>query len=103
MLTALHDYHRRAPTLPVYVVENGMATDDGRPRPEGYTRSQHLMDHVYFVQRARDEGIDVVGFNVWSLTDDYESGRLPEPLGLYTVDVTTNPSLTAKRPTPCRP
>lgn len=96
LLTALHDYHRRVPTLPVYVVENGMATDDGRPRPEGYTRSQHLMDHVYFVQRARDEGIDVVGFNVWSLTDNYEWGDYRNRFGLYSVDVATDPTLTRK-------
>ncbi len=96
MLTALRDYHRRAPNLPVYVVENGMATDDGNPRRDGYTRSQHLMDHVLFVQRARDEGIDVVGFNVWSLTDNYEWGDYRNRFGLYTVDVATDPALRRK-------
>lgn len=102
LLTAIRDYHQRAPNLPVYIVENGMATDDGRPRPEGYTRSHHLMDHVYFLQRARDEGIDVVGFNVWSLTDNYEWGDYRNRFGLYTVDVARDPSL-KRRPTEAVP
>lgn len=96
MLTALRDYHRRAPTLPVYVVENGMATDDGLPRRDGYTRGHHLRDHLYWLQRARDEGIDVVGFNYWSLTDNYEWGDYRNRFGLYTVDVESDPLLRRK-------
>lgn len=96
LLTAIRDYHRRAPSLPVYVVENGMATDDGLPRREGYTRSQHLRDHLYWVQRARDEGIDVVGFNVWSLTDNYEWGDYRNRFGLYTVDAESDSQLRRK-------
>lgn len=98
MLLAIRDYHRRAPTLPVYVVENGMATDDGQPRPDGYTRSQHLRDHLYWLQRARDEGIDVIGYNYWSITDNYEWGNYRNRFGLYTVDVANDATLT-RRPT----
>lgn len=98
LLTALRDYHRRAPTLPVYVVENGLATDNGLARPDGYSRSEHLRDHVYWVQRARDEGIDVVGYNVWSLTDNYEWGDYRNRFGLFSVDVETDPQL-RRRPT----
>ncbi|GCE37201.1 Beta-galactosidase [Rhodococcus wratislaviensis] len=36
---ALMRYTRKFPGLPLYVVENGMPTDDGKPRPDGYTRS----------------------------------------------------------------
>jgi beta-glucosidase len=96
LLTAIRDYHRRAPSLPVYVVENGMATDDGLARRDRYTRSQHLRDHLYWVQRARDEGIDVIGFNVWSLTDNYEWGDYRNRFGLYTVDVESDPELRRK-------
>ncbi len=98
LLTAIRDYHRRAPSLPVYVVENGMATDDGLARRDRYTRSQHLRDHLYWVQRARDEGIDVIGFNVWSLTDNYEWGDYRNRFGLYTVDVESDPEL-GRKPT----
>lgn len=96
LLTALREYQRRAPGLPLYVVENGMATDDALPRRDGYTRSQHLKEHVEFLQRARAEGIDVVGFNVWSLTDNYEWGDYRNRFGLYTVDVEADRTLRRK-------
>ncbi len=98
MLLALRDYSRRAPHLPVYVVENGMALEDGKPREDGYTRSQHLSDHLYWLQRARDEGINVIGYNYWSITDNYEWGNYRNRFGLYTVDVTSDASL-ARKPT----
>lgn len=96
LLTALRDYHQRAPSLPVYVVENGMSLDDGLPRRDGYTRSQHLRDHVYWLQRARAEGIDVIGFNYWSLTDNYEWGDYRNRFGLFTVDVRADQQLRRK-------
>ncbi len=68
-----------------------MATDDGLPRRDGCTRSQHLRDHLYWLQRARDEGI-----NVWSLTDNYEWGDYRNRFGLYTVDVVADPALRRK-------
>jgi beta-glucosidase len=98
LLTALREYHARAPHLPLYVVENGMATDNGRPRANGYTRSRHLEEHVLQLQRARAEGIDVIGYNVWSLTDNYEWGDYRNRFGLYTVDVEQDRTL-RRRPT----
>jgi beta-glucosidase len=96
LLTAIRDYHARAPGLPVYVVENGMATDDGLPRRDGMTRSRHLREHVYWLQRARAEGINVIGFNYWSLTDNYEWGDYRNRFGLYTVDVVADQTLRRK-------
>lgn len=95
---ALKEYQRKFPGLPLYVVENGMPTDDGKPRPDGYTRSDHLNDHIYWVQRAMAEGVDVMGYNYWSLTDNYEWGNYRSRFGLYTVDVLRDPTLT-RRPT----
>ncbi|WP_158887570.1 glycoside hydrolase family 1 protein [Amycolatopsis anabasis] len=95
---ALRAYQRKFPRLPLYVVENGMPTDDGKPRADGYTRSDHLRDHVYWLRRARDEGVNVLGYNYWSLTDNYEWGSYRPRFGLYTVDVATDPALT-RRPT----
>ncbi|QKG24637.1 beta-glucosidase [Actinomadura verrucosospora] len=94
----LKSYQRRLPKLPVYVVENGMSTDNGKPRPDGYTRSEHLRDHIYWVQRAMADGVKVIGYNYWSLTDNYEWGSYRPRFGLYTVDALTDPSL-ARRPT----
>ncbi|TDC68200.1 glycoside hydrolase family 1 protein [Actinomadura sp. GC306] len=94
----LKNYQRRLPHLPVYIVEHGMPTDDGKPRPDGYTRTDHLRDHMYWIQRAMAEGVKMMGYNHWSLTDNYEWGSYRARFGLYTVDVRTDPSLT-RRPT----
>ncbi|WP_440713976.1 family 1 glycosylhydrolase [Gordonia sp. FQ] len=96
---ALRDYGRRFPGTPLYVVETGMPTENGAPRPDGYRRDNHLRDLVYWTQRARDDGLNVIGFNYWSLTDNYEWGSYTPRFGLYTVDVKTDPAL-RRRPTP---
>ncbi|GAB3155949.1 family 1 glycosylhydrolase [Amycolatopsis stemonae] len=95
---ALRYYARKFPNLPLYVVENGMPTDNGNARPDGYTRSDHLRDHIYWVQRAKADGMNVIGYNYWSLTDNYEWGSYQPRFGLYTVDAATDPALT-RRPT----
>jgi beta-glucosidase len=95
---ALRYYAQKFPDLPLYIVENGMPTDNGLPRPDGYTRSNHLRDHIYWVQRAKADGIDVIGYNYWSITDNYEWGSYRPRFGLYTVDALTDPTLT-RRPT----
>lgn len=94
---ALH-FRDTYPELPIFVIENGMPTDDGKPRPDGYTRSDHLRDHVYWLQRAKADGANVIGYNYWSITDNYEWGNYRNRFGLYTVDVLTDPTL-ARRPT----
>lgn len=91
---ALRDMSRRFPGKPLYVVEAGMATENGKRRPDRYRRADHLRDLVYWMERARRDGVPVMGFNYWSLTDNYEWGSYTPRFGLYTVDVTTDPSLT---------
>jgi beta-glucosidase len=98
MYHALRHYARRFPKLPLYVIENGMPSDNGKPRADGYTRSDHLRDHVYWMLRARSEGVRVIGFNYWSLTDNFEWGSYQPRFGLYTVDVEADPAL-ARKPT----
>ncbi|MFE3195519.1 family 1 glycosylhydrolase [Nocardia sp. NPDC059240] len=96
---ALAFYARRYPGKPLFVAEAGLYDIDGKARSDGYDRADHLRDVVYWVQRARADGIDVLGFNYWSLTDSYEWGTYAMRFGLYTVDVRTDPTLT-RRPTP---
>ncbi|MGX1809768.1 family 1 glycosylhydrolase [Nocardia sp. NPDC055321] len=98
----LRSYAEKFPGLPLYVVENGMPTDNGLPRADGYDRGDHLRDTVYWIQRAKADGIDVIGYNYWSLTDNYEWGSYAPRFGLYTVDVKTDPTLT-RRPTTAVP
>ncbi|MFI6772392.1 family 1 glycosylhydrolase [Nocardia sp. NPDC050412] len=95
---ALRHYAQLFPDRPLYVVENGMPTEDGKPRADGYTRTDHLRDTVYWLQRAKADGMNVVGYNYWSLTDNYEWGSYTPRFGLYTVDVRTDPTL-ARNPT----
>lgn len=98
----LKSYQKRLPDLPVYIVENGMSTDNGKPRGDGYTRSNHLRDHIYWIQRAMADGVKMMGYNYWSLTDNYEWGSYRPRFGLYTVDALTDPALT-RRPTDAVP
>ncbi|OJF78738.1 family 1 glycosylhydrolase [Nocardia seriolae] len=99
---ALEHYSRAFPGKPLYIVENGMPTENGKPRADGYTRADDLRDTVYWVQRAKADGMNVIGYNYWSLTDNYEWGSYTPRFGLYTVDVLTDPALT-RRPTDAVP
>jgi beta-glucosidase len=86
-------YARRYPGLPIYVVENGMVTDNAKPRPDGVLRSQYLSDTVFWLQRAKADGIPIIGYNYWSLVDDYEWGSYRSRFGLFTVDALDDPWL----------
>ncbi|CAM4202863.1 family 1 glycosylhydrolase [Nocardia ninae] len=93
---ALQHYARQFPGKPLYIVENGMPTENGAPRADGYTRADNLRDTVYWLQRAKADGMNLIGYNYWSLTDNYEWGSYTPRFGLYTVDVLTDPTLTRK-------
>ncbi|MFI9508922.1 family 1 glycosylhydrolase [Nocardia sp. NPDC052566] len=99
---ALQHYSRQFPGKPLYIVENGMPTENGKPRADGYTRGDDLRDTIYWIQRAKADGMNVIGYNYWSLTDNYEWGSYTPRFGLYTVDVLTDPTLT-RRPTDAVP
>ncbi|WP_067574849.1 family 1 glycosylhydrolase [Nocardia acidivorans] len=90
---ALQHYSRQFPGKPLWIVENGMPTENGRPRPDGYTRSNQLRDTVYWLQRAKADGMNVIGYNYWSLTDNYEWGSYTPRFGLYTVNALSDPTL----------
>ncbi len=98
MYTALQSMHRQFPHRPVLITENGMPTYNGKPRADGVTRSENLRDTLYWVQRAREAGVPVIGYMYWSLTDNYEWGSYSARFGLYTVNVRTDPRL-VRRPT----
>ena len=83
---ALHRYHDLY-HLPVLVAENGMATWDLAPRADRWTRSAYTVAHVKQMQRAIAEGVPVLGYVHWSITDNYEWGTYDSRFGLYRVDV----------------
>lgn len=82
------------PDKPLLIAETGMATENGQPRADGIKREDVLRDGVYWTQRARDDGVNVIGYMVWSLTDNFEWGSYTPRFGLYTVNVLTDPALT---------
>ncbi len=62
--------------LPLYVTENGAAFGDPLPDAEGVVsddrRLRYLQSHIENVHRACAEGVDVRGYFVWSLLDNFE-------------------------------
>ena len=67
--------------LPLYVTENGIATEDDAERVD------YLEGHLRAVARARREGLDVRGYIHWSAFDNFEwaEGYRPK-FGLIAVD-----------------
>jgi beta-glucosidase len=77
--TGLHDLlrrlHRDYPGVPLVVTENGAAFDDyvnpaGRIQDGG--RVAYLRQHLTACRRAIADGVDVRGYFVWSLLDNFE-------------------------------
>ena len=67
--------------LPVYVTENGIATDDDDQR------IAYIRDHMAQVARALTDGIDVRGFHYWSSFDNFEWAEGYRPtFGLIGID-----------------
>ena len=70
------DYvHRNYQVPALYVTENGAAypdtvCDDGRVRDQ--KRVAYLREHLSQVRRARENGIPLKGYFVWSLLDNFE-------------------------------
>ena len=93
MYDALKRYSTAYPWLPILITENGMATYNGAPRSDGWTREKHLAQMIYNVQRAYSDGVNVIGYSYWSITDNYEWGSFDPRFGLYTVDCLLDPSL----------
>ncbi|MET7463884.1 GH1 family beta-glucosidase [Nonomuraea sp. NPDC005501] len=89
LLTGLRDRYGEA-LPPVYVTENGCSQAD-EPTPEGVVddpeRIAFLRDHIAAVERARAEGVDVRGYFVWSLLDNFEWAEgYHQRFGLVHVD-----------------
>ena len=85
MYNALKRFHKRY-GLPILIAENGMATWDGRPRADRWTRSAYLVAHVAQMQRAMAEGVPVMGYVHWSITDNFEWGTFSPRFGLFRVE-----------------
>lgn len=76
----------------ILVAENGMAlrrSPDNRfatTRKDRLTRSEFLTAHVAQVCRLLAEGVPMLGYLHWSLTDNYEWGSSTPRFGLFSID-----------------
>lgn len=77
---------------PIYVTENGAAFPDQvtGDRVHDPLREHYLQSHIEQVLRAKKEGMDVRGYFVWTLTDNFEWAEGYRPrFGLVHVDFET--------------
>jgi len=82
-------YHGKY-SKPIIITENGTCTDDDR------IRVKNIYDHLYYIKKAIDEGIDVRGYFHWSTFDNYELDYGPSRrFGLVSIDY-NSPDLTRK-------
>ncbi|HRJ71324.1 MAG TPA: family 1 glycosylhydrolase [Terrimicrobiaceae bacterium] len=76
----------------ILIAENGMAlrrkfdNSSAGPRRDRLTRSEFLRAHLAQVRRLREEGVPLLGYLHWSITDNYEWGSFTPRFGLFTVD-----------------
>jgi beta-glucosidase len=66
---------------PLYILENGLAD------AKDTKRQKFINDHLYYVHKAIQQGVDVRGYLYWSLTDNFEweEGYAPR-FGLIEID-----------------
>jgi len=89
----LVDLKRRYGDLPIYITENGVAVKDV-PDRKGFVddrkRVRYLKAHLRAMWEAIQKGVDVRGYYVWSLLDNFEwaHGYLPR-FGIVRVNYRT--------------
>lgn len=68
----------------IYITENG--TSD----PRDINRSRFIVSHIYAIEKALGEGINVRGYMHWSINDNYEwANGFRQKFGLFEVDIIT--------------
>jgi beta-glucosidase len=82
-----------APDLPLYITENGRAAEDYID-PEGAVhdpeRVRYLHEHLEAAARAIKDGVNLAGYFVWSLLDNFEWGwGYQKRFGIVFVDFGT--------------
>ncbi len=90
-------FKARYPNLPpIHITENGMASDDhvvveaDGPRVHDAQRTAYLRRHFEAIDRAIRAGVDVRGYYVWSLMDNFEwAFGYERRFGLVHVDYAT--------------
>jgi beta-glucosidase len=73
--------------VPIFITENGVPTDKGLDDNE---RIDFINNHLKFIKKVIDDGVEVQGYNFWSLFDNLEwlYGYKPR-FGLIEIDYKT--------------
>jgi beta-glucosidase len=89
----LLEFKQRYPKLPpIYITENGMASDDTVQdgRVHDAQRVRYFNSHLAAVDAAMRQGVDVRGYFAWSLMDNFEwSYGYEKRFGIVHVDYAT--------------
>ena len=76
--------------IPIYITENGVAQDDADSRDkllDDQERIDYVAEVLRWVHKAIQDGIDVRGYYLWSLMDNFEwSAGFAARFGLYYSD-----------------
>ena len=78
--------------LPCYITENGFPLKEvkGRDPLDDTERIEYLKEHIQRVLKAKNEGVDVRGYFLWSLMDNFEwEHGYDMRFGIIRVDFTT--------------
>lgn len=93
LLHVLRGVVERYGMQPVYITENGLYEHNAPPVDglcDDPNRVAFLKDYIQAAAQAVDEGIDLRGYFVWSLMDNFEWSEGYQPrLGLYYTDYAT--------------
>ncbi len=85
--------HRDFPPVPLYITENGASYED-RVLADGSVddgrRTQYVHQHLAAVHSAIEQGVDVRGYYLWSLLDNFEwAWGYKQRFGIVHVDFPT--------------
>ena len=90
----LVQFSRRYPKIPLYITENGISVKADHVEADGHVhdprRLAFLSGHLIHCQRAIEQGVDLKGYFVWSLMDNFEWGfGYTQRFGITHVDYET--------------
>jgi beta-glucosidase len=93
LVETLRSVRERYGDLPLYIAENGAAFDD-QPQPNGGVvdtqRVEYIRDHLRAARQAIDAGVNLRGYFVWSLLDNFEwHSGFSKRFGIVRVDYQT--------------
>lgn len=99
LIVRINEHYIRGSKVPIYVTENGMANKEttSEDAKNDRARIEYLRDYLANVEKAIDEGVNVMGYFVWSLLDNFEwwSG-FSKRFGIVRINYGTYPTRETK-------